>query len=157
MRTPTQILADAHTIAVVGASRDPQKPAHWVPLMLQEQGWHIIPVNPYADVLLGEPAYARLTDIPCHVDVVEVFRPGGEALGLVREAIAIGAGAIWLQQGITSTEASLLAHEAGIEYVEDTCMGTVRALTDMVHGGCHPHCIIYHGIHPKPDPEPAVA
>src|SRR5258708_7116330 len=104
MRTARQILADAHTIAVVGASRDPQKPAHWVPKMLQEQGWRIIPVNPHTDHLFGEHAYARLVDIPEHVDVVDVFRPAREAVELVHEAAAIGASAIWLQLGITSPE-----------------------------------------------------
>ena len=94
MLTARQILADAHTIAVVGASRDPLKPAHWVPKMLQEQGWRIIPLNPHADHLFGERAYARLADIPVHVDVVDVFRPAREAPELAREAAAIGADAI---------------------------------------------------------------
>ena len=156
MRTPRQILADAHTIAVVGASRDPQKPAHWVPMMLQEQGWHIVPVNPHADTLFGERAYARLGDVPEHVDVVEVFRPGGEAEELVREAAEIGAGAVWLQLGITSPHAQQAARELGIDYVEDTCMGQERALTDMVHGGCKPSCTVYHGIVPeREEPERA--
>jgi len=128
MRTAREILAGAHTIAVVGASRDPQKSAHWVPKMLQEQGWRIIPVNPHADQVLGEHSYARLADIPVHVDVVDVFRPAREAPELVREAAAIGAGAVWLQLGLTSQQARQAAHDAGMEYVENTCIGTERTL-----------------------------
>ena len=154
MRTARQILADAHTIAVVGASRDPQKPAHWVPKMLQDQGWRIIPVNPHCERLFGCRAYARLADIPEQVDFVDVFRPAHEAPDLVREAAAIGAGAFWLQLGIVSPEARRLAYELGLDYVEDTCMGMERALTDMVHGGDRPCCTVYHGIDPKPDPKP---
>lgn len=155
MRTPRQILAEAHTIAVVGASRDPQKPAHWVPKMLQEQGWHIVPVNPHAGWLLGERSHARLSDVPVHVDVVEVFRPADEAEELVREAAAIEAGAIWLQLGIVSPQAQQLAKELGLDYVQDTCMGMERALADMVHGGCRPSCAVYHGLVPEPVGSPA--
>ncbi|MEV0567808.1 CoA-binding protein [Dactylosporangium sp. NPDC050588] len=151
MRTPRQILAGAHTIAVVGASRDPQKPGHWVPKMLQEQGWHIVPVNPHATVLFGEHAYARIADVPEHIDVVQVFRPAEEAEGLVREAAAAGAGAIWLQEGIASPKARQLAGEVALDYVDDTCMGAERALADMVHGGCEPECPVYHGIVPVPE------
>jgi predicted CoA-binding protein len=154
MRTPRQILAEAHTIAVVGASRDPQKPAHWVPQMLQEQGWHLVPVNPHAERLFGEHVYARLSDVPVHVDVVQVFRPAAEAEELVREAAAIHADAIWLQLGITNPQAQHLAHEFGLDYVEDACMGMERALADMVHGGCKPACQVYHGIVPEAEPEP---
>lgn len=151
MRSPRQILADAHTIAVVGASRDPQKPAHWVPLMLQEQGWRVVPVNPHAEHIFGERAYARLADVPDHVDVVEVFRPAAEAPDIVRAAAAIGARAVWLQLGIVSPQARRLAEELGLEYVEDHCMGMERALHDMVHGCERPGCRVYHGINPVPE------
>jgi len=152
MRTARQILADARTVAVVGASRDPLEAAHWVPGMLQEQGWRIIPVNPHAVALFGEHVYARLADIPCHVDVVDVFRPAAEAAEIVREAAAIGAGAVWLQPGIVSTEARRLAQEAGLDYVEDTCIGTERALSQMVVGGDTPPCPVYRGIVPRVAP-----
>ncbi|GAA4245026.1 hypothetical protein GCM10022255_010580 [Dactylosporangium darangshiense] len=154
MRTARQILADARTVAVVGASRDPLEPAHWVPGMLQEQSWRIIPVNPHAVALFGEHVYARLADIPCHVDVVDVFRPAAEAAEIVREAAAIGAGAVWLQPGIVSTEARRLAQEAGLDYVEDTCIGTERALSQMVVGGDTPPSPVYRGVVPCIEPEP---
>lgn len=150
MRTARQILADARTIAVVGASRDPLKPAHWVPEALRRFGWRVVPVNPHADRLLGERAYARLADIPVHVDVVNVFRPAEDAPQLVRAAAAMGAGAVWLQQGIASPLARRLAREAGLDYIEDTCIGAERALAQMVAGGITPPSPVYHGIRPHP-------
>jgi len=150
MRTARQLLADAHTIAVVGASRDPQKAAHWVPKMLQEQGWRVIPVNPHAHKLFGERAYARLADIPVHVDIVDVFRPADEVPELVGEAAAIGAGSVWLQLGLTSEEGCRSAREAGLDYVENTCIGTERALAQLVVGGATPHPRVYRGLVAQP-------
>src|SRR5215471_9286048 len=122
MRTPKQILEESDTIAVVGASRDPGKSAHSVPRQMQLHGWRIIPVNPFADELFAEKVYRTLADIPEPVDLVDVFRPSEDAADVARQAVAIGAKAIWLQQGITSEEARAIADDAGIDYVEDLCM-----------------------------------
>lgn len=127
MRTPQQILADAAVIAVVGASRDPGKPAHSVPALMQRHGWRIIPVNPYLDELLGEKAYPSLAEIPHPVDLVNVFRPSRDAAEVVRQTVAIGAPAVWLQLGITSPDGRRIAEEAGIDYVEDRCLAVERA------------------------------
>lgn len=127
MRTPQQILADAAVIAVVGASRHPSKAAHSVPLQMQRHGWRVIPVNPYADELFGEKVYRSLADIPEPVDLVNVFRPAEDAVDVVREAVAIGAPAVWLQLDITSAEARRIATEAGMAYVEDRCIAVERA------------------------------
>ncbi|MFI5926970.1 CoA-binding protein [Micromonospora sp. NPDC051543] len=127
MRTAQQILADSAVIAVVGASRDPSKAAHSVPLQMQRYGWRIIPVNPSVDELFGERAYASLADIPHPVDLVDVFRPAADAVQVVRDAAAIGAPAVWLQLGIVSAEAREIAQEAGMEYVEDRCLIVERA------------------------------
>ncbi|MEJ3743220.1 CoA-binding protein [Actinomycetes bacterium KLBMP 9797] len=128
MREPQQILADAAVIAVVGASRDPRKPAHSVPLQLQRHGWRIIPVNPHADELFGERVYRSLADIPEPVDLVNIFRPARDAVAVVREAVAIGAPAVWLQLDIVSAEARQIATEAGLDYVEDRCTAVERAV-----------------------------
>lgn len=128
MRAPQQILADASVIAVVGASRDPGKAAHTVPLQMQHHGWRIIPVNPHTDELFGEKVYRSLADIPHPVDLVDVFRPADDAVGVVRQAAAIGAPAVWLQLGIVSPEARRIAEEAGIDYVEDRCLAVDRAV-----------------------------
>lgn len=127
MADPRSILDDAQTIAVVGISRNENKAAFGVPAGLQSAGFRIIPVNPAADEVLGEKAYASLDDVPEPIDVVEVFRPAEEAPDVVRQAIAVGAKAVWLQKGVVSAEARALAEEAGIGYVEDLCMGVERA------------------------------
>ncbi|WP_199432716.1 CoA-binding protein [Qaidamihabitans albus] len=126
--TPERILREATTIAVVGLSRDPGKEAHSVPAVMQAAGFRIIPVNPVAGTLLGERVYRSLTDIPEPVDLVDVFRPSAEAASVAREAAAIGAKALWLQQGIVSAEARAIAAEAGMDYVEDRCVAVVRAV-----------------------------
>jgi predicted CoA-binding protein len=128
MRGPRQLLEDAKTIAVVGASRDPYKTAHSVPAQMQRHGWRIIPVNPYADQIFGEKAYRKLADIPEPFDLVNVFRPSEDATEIVRQAVAVGAPAIWLQLDIVSPEGRALAEAAGIDYVEDRCIAVERAL-----------------------------
>jgi predicted CoA-binding protein len=118
-----KVLDRTRTIAVVGASRDPRKSAHSIPAMLQREGYRIIPVNPYADVLLGEPVHRTLASIGEPIDLVDVFRPSRDAVAVVKDAIAAGAKAVWLQQDIVSPEAAALAADAGIDFVEDRCLG----------------------------------
>jgi predicted CoA-binding protein len=130
-RTPKQILEDSTTIAVVGASRDPGKSAHSVPRQMQLHGWRIIPVNPFADELFGEKVYRTLADIPEPVDIVDVFRPSEQAADVATQAAAIGAKALWLQQGIVSDEARAIAEAAGMDYVEDLCIAVERALSQV--------------------------
>jgi uncharacterized protein len=124
------ILRNYRTLAVVGLSRDPSKAAHAIPARMQRAGFRVIPVNPFVDTVLGEKSYAKLADVPFSVEVVVVFRPSGQAAEVARDAIAIGAKALWLQQGIVSAEARQLAEAAGLLYVEDRCIGVERA----VHG-----------------------
>lgn len=126
-RSAREILETATTIAVVGASRDPEKAAGSVPAAMQAHGFRIIPVHPTATELLGEKVYRSLKDIPEPVDLVDVFRPSPEAPGIARDAVAIGAKALWLQQGIVSAEARRIAEEGGLEYVENRCTAVVRA------------------------------
>jgi predicted CoA-binding protein len=128
VRTPRQILDESTTIAVVGASRHEEKAAYAVPLQLKLHGWRVIPVNPYADEIWGEPCYAKLGDIPESVDLVNVFRPSDQAAAVARDATAIGARAVWLQQGIVSAEARRIAVESGMDYVEDLCIAVIRAI-----------------------------
>lgn len=127
-RSPRQILEEATTIAFVGASRDPEKDANQVPVHMQAHGFRVIPVNPYADTLFGERVYRTLAEIPGHVDIVDVFRPSADAADVARQAVAIGAGAVWLQQDIVSPEAREIVERAGIDYVEDHCIAVERAL-----------------------------
>jgi predicted CoA-binding protein len=115
------------TIAVVGASRHPEKAAHSVPYQLLRHGWRVIPVNPNVEELWGQICYPVLAEIPEPVDLVNVFRPSDDATEIVAQAVEIGAKAVWLQQGIVSPEGRRMAAEAGIDYVEDQCTAVVRA------------------------------
>jgi len=120
--TVERILARYDTITVVGASRAASKAAHSVPAHMQRHGWRIIPVNPYADQILGERVYRTLADVPSQVGLVDVFRPSGQAAEIARQAVAAGATALWLQLGIASAEARAIAEDAGLLYVEDRCL-----------------------------------
>ncbi|KFU81448.1 hypothetical protein SAMN04489729_5712 [Amycolatopsis lurida] len=127
----TEILAGSKTIAVVGLSRDPAKASHGVAAVLQAHGFRIIPVHPSAHELLGEKVYRSLTDIPEPVDLVDVFRPAEDTPPIAEQAVAIGAKALWLQQGIVSAESRRIAEEGGLAYVEDRCTAVVRAVANL--------------------------
>jgi uncharacterized protein len=117
-----RILATYDTITVVGASAAAAKAAHSVPAYMQRHGWRIIPVNPHAGEILGEPVFRRLGDVPEQVGLVDVFRPPWQAPDIARQAVAAGATALWLQLGIASAEARAIAEGAGLLYVEDRCL-----------------------------------
>jgi predicted CoA-binding protein len=117
-----QILTTYDTITVVGASADPAKAAQSVLAAMQRHGWRVIPVNPHATEILGEPVHRTLADIPEPIGLVDVFRPAADAPAIALQAVAAGATALWLQLGITSDEARIIAEDAGLLYVEDRCL-----------------------------------
>ncbi len=117
-----RILTSYDTITVVGASATTEKAAHSVPAHMQRHGWRIIPVNPHAEVILGEQVYRSIGDIQGQVGLVDVFRPAADAPDVARQAVAAGATALWLQLGIVSAEARAIAASAGLLYVEDRCL-----------------------------------
>jgi predicted CoA-binding protein len=117
-----RVLRTYATITVVGASGDPAKAAHSVPAHMQQHGWRIVPVNPHAVSILGEPVYRRLADVPEPTGLVDVFRPSAETPEVARQAVDVGATALWLQLGIRSEEARSIAESAGLLYVEDRCL-----------------------------------
>jgi predicted CoA-binding protein len=117
-----RILRSYDVITVVGASDAPAKAAHYVPAHMQQHGWRIIPVNPHGKVMLGEPSYGMLADVPEPVGLVDVFRPAEATPEIARQAVAVGATALWLQLGISSDEARSIAESAGLLYVEDRCL-----------------------------------
>jgi len=127
-RPSHEILQSAKTIAVVGASRDPDKAGGSVPAGLQSRGFRIIPINPYADKLFGERAYRSLLEVGEPIDLVDVFRPAADAPEIARQAVAVGAKALWLQLDIRSDEARRIAEAAGLEFVEDQCTAIVASL-----------------------------
>ena len=110
------------TITVVGASDTPEKAAHYVPAHMQRHGWRIIPVNPHATTILGEHVYRLLGDVPEQIGLVDVFRPSADTPEIARQAVDVGATALWLQLGIVSEEARSIAEDAGLLYVEDRCL-----------------------------------
>ncbi len=125
-----KILTEAKTIAVVGASKNPDKDAHKIPEYLQEHGYRIIPVNPTADEILGERAYKSLSEVKEPYDVVDIFRPSEDVPPIVDEAIRGPAKVIWMQLGIENDAAARKAEAAGKIVVQNACMMIAhRAMT----------------------------
>jgi predicted CoA-binding protein len=117
-----RLLSHARTIAIVGASTDPQKASSFVASYLQHEGYRVIPVNPRGGRLLGETVYPDLASVPVPIDIVDVFRPPSDAPALASQAVAVGAKALWLQLRIISFEAAELAAAAGMDVVMDRCV-----------------------------------
>ena len=127
MRRPEQILRDARTIALVGASPNPDKPSHGVMRYLLAHGYRVIPVRPLdCDDVLGVPCVSSLAEIEEPVDLVDVFRREEHAPAHAREAVAAGAGAYWLQLGLRSPDARTICVDAGLDYVENECTAIVH-------------------------------
>ena len=120
--TIEKLLDEVKTIAVVGMTSRPSRPDHYVSAYLKNNGYHIIPVNPREEEVLGEKAYPDLHAVPEPVDLVLLFRRPEHVPPHVEEAIAIGADAVWMQSGITNQDAARRAHEAGLDVVMDACM-----------------------------------
>jgi len=118
----TEILESSKTLAVVGLSSNPDRPANSVPAFLQRKGYRIIPVNPNLTEALGEKAYPDLNAIPIPVDIVQIFRPSDQVPPLVEDAIKIGAKVVWMQEGIVNEQAAEMARQAGMQVVMDVCM-----------------------------------
>lgn len=116
------ILNECRTIAVVGLSSNPMRPSYDVASYLQRNGYRIIPVNPNETEVLGEKAYASLTDVPEKFDLVDIFRRSEEAGVYVDEAIQLGAKAVWMQDGVIDEAAAQRAIKAGLMVVMDDCI-----------------------------------
>jgi len=115
------ILDECRTIAVVGLSSKPTRPSHGVAGYMQRAGYRIIPVNPNEVEVLGEVAYASLSEVSRKIDLVDVFRRSEEAGTPVDEAIAVGAKAVWLQEGVIDYAAAQRAVDAGLLVLMDRC------------------------------------
>lgn len=127
MRSPEQILREAKTIALVGASSNPVRPSHGVMRYLLAQGYDVIPVRPLdCDDVLGVRCVATLAEVDRPIDLVDVFRRSEHTPAHAREAVEAGAKAFWLQLGIRSDEARRIATEGGLDYVEDLCTAVVH-------------------------------
>jgi predicted CoA-binding protein len=122
------LLGEARVVAVVGLSSKPDRPSFGVAEYLSEHGYRIVPVNPKETSVLGERAYPTLLDIPSDiaVDVVDVFRRAAETPAVARDAVAIGAKVLWLQEGIVNEEAERIASEAGLDVIMGVCIRKTR-------------------------------
>ena len=121
-----KLLATARTIAVVGLSPKETRPSNMVARYLIEAGYTVIPVNPGQEEILGLDCYPDLGSIPVPVDIVDIFRRSEDVPPIVAEAIAIGAKAIWMQEGVIHAEAARTARAAGVLVVMDRCLKTVH-------------------------------
>ena len=119
--TIDEILRDCRTIAVVGLSSNPARPSHGVAGYMKAQGYQVIPVNPNETQVLGESAYPSLAAVPGTIDLVNIFRKSEDVLPIVEEAIARGAKAVWMQEGIVNEQAAVRAGESGLLVVMDRC------------------------------------
>jgi predicted CoA-binding protein len=126
-RTILATLRSARTIAIVGLSKDPLRPSHFIGFYLKRHGYRIVPVNPRESEVLGENSYPSLKDIPFPVDVVDVFRRPDAVPDIARDAVAIGAKALWLQFGVISPEGAKIAEDGGLAVVMDRCMKVEHA------------------------------
>ena len=126
--TIERILREAKHVAVVGLTDDPTRASHFVPAYLQNNGYHIIPINPtISGAVLGEMVYPSLADAPRPIDVVQIFRRSEEVGPIVEEAIAVGAKAVWMQLGVSNEEAAAAARAAGLDVVMNQCMKVQHA------------------------------
>jgi predicted CoA-binding protein len=120
---PIRAALDADVIAVVGCSSTPGKDAHEIPRYMQDHGYEVVPVNPYADEILGREAYDSLSEVDEEIAVVNVFRPSDEVAGIVDGAVdRDDVRVVWTQLGITDDDAADRVREAGKLVVQDRCL-----------------------------------
>jgi|SRR5690242_17533407 len=119
--TIRRILDECRTIAVVGLSSDPWRPSHSVSGYMRNNGYRVIPVNPNETSVFGEKSYPDLFAVPGKIELVDIFRRSEEAGKAVDQAIAVGAKAVWLQEGVIDRDAAQRALDAGLLVVMDRC------------------------------------
>lgn len=117
------IFASVKTIAVVGASANPDRPSFHVTEFLIDRGFEVYPVNPglAGKTIAGRPVFAHLADVPAPVDMVDVFRNSDAAGAVVDEAIAVGAKVVWMQLGVRDDAAAARAEAAGLTVIMNRC------------------------------------
>jgi predicted CoA-binding protein len=118
------ILGDARTIAIVGLSSKPDRDSHSIAAYLKRKGYRIVPVNPNETEVLGERAYASLTDVPraIRIDVVDVFRRAEDTPPVAEQAVRVGAKVLWLQDDIVNEDARRIAEDGGLTVVMGVCI-----------------------------------
>lgn len=117
-----EILRKFKTVAVVGASRNPEKDSHQIFLYLLRHGFEAYPVNPNAEEIAGHKCYKSLSVLPKTPEIVDIFRPSAEVPPIVDEAIKVGAKVIWMQLGAINEEAAQKAKKAGLGVITNHCI-----------------------------------
>jgi predicted CoA-binding protein len=117
----------AKTIAVVGLSKNSLRASYFVGFYLKRHGYRVFPVNPREPEILGEKSFNSLTDIPVHVDIVNVFRAPDALPGIAKEAVAIGATTLWCQFSVINEEGGRIAEAGGVSVVMDRCIKVEHA------------------------------
>jgi predicted CoA-binding protein len=125
--TIQSIINNAKTVAIVGLSPNELRASHFVGYYLRRHGYTVIPVNPREESILGQRSYPSLSDVPVHIDVVDVFRQPDAVPAIAEEAVAVGAGALWLQFGVISPEGAEIATRGGLSVVMDRCLKVEHA------------------------------
>ena len=123
-----RLLSAASTIAVVGASSNPERPSNSIMRKLKSVGYRVIPVNPNETEVLGERAYSSLLDIHEPIDIVDVFRRPEYTPAIADDAVKVGAKALWLQSGVSNEDAAARATAGGLIVVMDACIGVMHAM-----------------------------
>ncbi len=125
--TIQRVLHSAKTIAIVGLSNNPLRASYFVGYYLRRHGYRVVPVNPREREILGQPSVASLADISVPVDVVDVFRAPDALPAIARDAVAIGAKALWCQYSVINEEGARIADAGGLDVVVDRCMKVEHA------------------------------
>ena len=125
--TIQRVLHTARTVAIVGLSGNQLRASNFVGYYLKRHGYRVIPVNPRESEILGETSYPSLRDVPGHVDIVNVFRAPDALPDIARDAVAIGADALWCQFGVVNAEGARIAEEGGVTVVMDRCLKVEHA------------------------------
>ena len=125
--TIQRVLHSAKTIAIVGLSKNELRASYFVGYYLKRHGYHVIPVNPRETEILGETSYPSLLEVPVPVDIVDVFRTPDALPGIARDAVSIGAGALWCQFGVINAEGARIAEEGGVTVIMDRCLKVEHA------------------------------
>lgn len=125
--TIQRVMFGARNIAIVGLSKNDLRASHFVGYYLKRHGYRVIPVNPRETEILGEKSFARLADVPVSIDIVNVFRAPDAVPEIARDAVAIGAGALWCQFGVINAEGAQIAEAGGVTVIMDRCLKVEHA------------------------------
>jgi predicted CoA-binding protein len=120
--TIQRVLHNSRTVAIVGLSPNELRASYFVGFYLKRHGYRVIPVNPRETHILGETSYRSLLDVPEHIDIVNVFRAPEALPAIARDAVQIGAGALWCQFGVINEEGARIAAGAGMTVIVDRCI-----------------------------------